>query len=283
MNGWRGRSPGRRSRGWSESLLLIATLGGLLALCGWVLAKWEGVVAAFIVALFLLAMLRLAPSNWVLSMFGARPVRRSDAPQFFADLDALARAAGIGEAPAVYAARHPLIVAATLAGSGTPAIVVGRKVPQVLTPRELRAVLAHEIAHIANRDLPLMQLGRALTAVTGAVSRFALTLLIIELAFGLLDHVALSWWELAALAFAPIAANLILLALSRSREFGADAAASRLTGDPMALASALVKLDRLHAGILQRTLPGFDVVRIPTWLRTHPSSEERIERLVGAR
>src|SRR5690606_23418900 len=55
MNGWRGRSPGRRSRGWSESLLLIATLGGLLALCGWVLAKWEGVVAAFIVALFLLA------------------------------------------------------------------------------------------------------------------------------------------------------------------------------------------------------------------------------------
>lgn len=283
MNAPRFARSGRHSRGRSESLLLVATLGALLALCGWVLAKWEGVVAAFMVALFLLATLRFAPANWVLSMFGARPVRRSDAPEFFADLDALARAAGIGAAPSVYASRNPLIVAATLAGAGAPAIVVGRKVPQVLTPRELRAVLAHEIAHIANGDLPLMQLGRALTAVTGSVSRFALMLLIIELALGLFDRIALSWWELAALALAPIAANLVLLALSRSREFGADAAASRLTGDPMALASALAKLDRLQAGILERTLPGFDVARIPTWLRTHPSSEERIERLLGAR
>lgn len=267
------------SRSLIEPLLLVAVLAGLLMLCGWLVARREGVVAAIAVTLFLVVALRFAPAEWVLSIFGATPIERDDAPELYAALDELCMRAGVDEAPALYAARNPLLLAATVAGADRAAIVVGRRVLRMLSVRELRAVLAHEIAHLAHRDLPLMQLGRALTIVIGSLSRFALMLILVELGLGLFDRMSLGWGDLTALAAAPIAANLVLLALSRNREFEADAAAGRLTGDPEALATALVKLERIEAGRLRKMLPRLAQRPVPSWLRTHPTSQERIARL----
>jgi heat shock protein HtpX len=263
----------------AEPALLVAILALLLALCGWILAEGEGVLASLAMTLVLVAALRLAPSSWVLSVFNAAPLRREEAPALFAAAGELCRRAGIEHAPRIFLARTPLLLAATLAGAGPPTIVLGRKVLRALTPRELRAVLAHEIAHLAHRDLALMQLGRALALVTGALARFALTLVLLQLVLGLVEGGGASGWELAALFLAPLAANLVLLALSRNREFDADAAACRLTGDPEALAAALLKLERIQAGLLRKSLPALARLPLPRWLRTHPSSAERIERL----
>jgi heat shock protein HtpX len=265
------------ARRFFEPLLLVAILAGLSAVCGWLVAGRAGILAAVAVTLFLVAALRFAPTGWVLSIFGTEPVRREEAPELVAALDELCARAGIGEVPTIYAARNPLLLAATIAGADRSAIVVSRKVLRTLTPRELRAVLAHEIAHLAHRDLPLMQLGRALAVVTGSLSRFALMLILLQVALGLFDRVIAGWWELATLVTAPIAANLVVLALSRNREFDADAAAARLTGDPEALATALDKLERMEARFLRRALPG--LAPLPRWLRTHPAPQERIARL----
>jgi heat shock protein HtpX len=102
-------------------------------------------------------------------------------------------------------------------------------------------------------------------------------LILLQVALGLFDRVIAGWWELATLVTAPIAANLVVLALSRNREFDADAAAARLTGDPEALATALDKLERMEALFLRRALPG--LAPLPRWLRTHPAPQERIARL----
>jgi heat shock protein HtpX len=263
----------------AEPVLLVAILVLLLALCGWIVAGGAGVLAALAMALVFVLTLRLAPAAWVLAVFDARPVRHEEAPALLAELAALCRRAGVERAPRLYLARTPLLLAATLAGAEEPAIVLGRRVLRALTPGEIRAVLAHEIAHLAHRDLAFMQLGRALTMVTGALARFALTLVLLQLALGALDRAAVTGWQLAALFAAPLMANLVLLALSRNREFDADAAACRLTGDPEALASALLKLERLEAGLLRRKLPQLARIALPRWLRTHPSSAERIARL----
>jgi heat shock protein HtpX len=263
----------------AEPILLIAILAGLLVLCGWIVAGRAGILAALAMTLFLVVTVRFAPSSWVLSVFDAQPVQRADAPALFAAVEDLCRRAGVADVPWIYAARTPLLLAATLAGAERPTIVVGRNVLRALTARELRAVLAHEVAHLAHRDLTVMQLGRALAMMTGALARFALTLVLLQLALGLLDRAVVTGWELAALFAAPLAANLVLLALSRNREFDADAAACRLTGDPEALATALLKLERIEAGLLRKALPQLGRIPVPRWLRTHPSSQERIERL----
>jgi heat shock protein HtpX len=142
-------------------------------------------------------------------------------------------------------------------------------------------VLAHEVAHVMNRDLWLMALADTVSRLTSLLSNLGLALLVLNLPLILAGRTVVPWTTVALLVFAPTAASLLQLALSRAREFDADLDGARLTGDPAGLASALAKLERRQGRFWEEViLPGRRMPD-PSLLRTHPPSRERVQRLLA--
>jgi heat shock protein HtpX len=140
-------------------------------------------------------------------------------------------------------------------------------------------VLAHEVAHIAHHDLRVMGLADYISRLTHLLAMTGQLMLLVMLPFVLAGSVGINLWGLVALAISPHLALLAQLGLSRTREFDADLAAARLTGDPAGLASALAKIEQVSRGWRSWLLPGWGNPD-PSWLRTHPATHERIARLV---
>jgi heat shock protein HtpX len=175
-------------------------------------------------------------------MTRARPVARAEAPLLYAQVEDLARRASV-PVPAVYVIDNPSPNAfATGRDPAHAALAVTTGLVDLLDQRELRGVLAHEFAHIRHRDILLTTVA---ATIAGAISALAH---IVQ--FGVLfgrhdeDERGGVLGALAMVIVAPLAAMLIQLAVSRSREYAADATGARLCGDPLALASALRKLER---------------------------------------
>ncbi len=165
------------------------------------------------------------------------------------------------------------------------AVAVTQGILPVLTPKELEGVLAHELSHVRNRDILISSVAATLGAVITFLARLAW---FIPLGGGDRDRNPLG--ELALLILGPIAALLIQLAVSRSREYGADATGARLTADPLALASALRKIEAYSRGTLPATTnPSTAHLFISNPFRggagmarlfsTHPPTAERVARL----
>lgn len=137
---------------------------------------------------------------------------------------------------------------ATGRNPGHAAVCVTDGILRLLTPRELRAVLAHEMSHVTNRDILLSSVAAGLAGIITSVAQFALFL-----PFGSdEDDAPNPLGALLMLILAPLAATLIQLSISRTREFEADAGGAQLSGDPLALASALQKIE---AGMRVDPLP----------------------------
>jgi len=226
----------------------------------------------------------------VLRMHHAREVTFADAPDLHAMVEELAAKAEIPK-PRVYVmpeAQPNAFATGRNPKHGVVAITEG--LVQLLDRRELRAVIAHELAHIKNRDI--------LVSSVAAAAATMITYVAQALSLGSLfggggqsddeDAGNASGGLLLALV-APLAATLIQLGISRSREYMADATGARLSGDPEALARALVKLERAATVLPAQTAPAtaslfivnpFGAVeRLARWFSTHPSTEERVERL----
>jgi heat shock protein HtpX len=149
-----------------------------------------------------------------------------------------------------------------------------------LNPRELAGVLAHEISHIRHRDLFVMSLADAFSRVTAFLGQAGQLLILLSLP-AWLAGMAFPWLGALVLLLAPVASALLQLALSRAREHDADVGAVQLTGDPMGLVSALVKLQEKQGRWLDKVLrPGRGDTQ-PALLRTHPHTQDRIARLRG--
>jgi heat shock protein HtpX len=186
--------------------------------------------------------------------------------------------AGLPRPPSLYWQPTAAVRAFSVGDATDPALALSEGALRVLPPRELRAVLAHEVAHLAAGDTRLLLLAETLGRVAQAVALVGL--LAALMAAVVAGEAALPAPALLALALTPLAARLLTLGLSRRREFAADAAAARLTGDPEGLARALATIERLA-----RRRWGHLHVRaaqsVPPALRTHPPTEERIARLLG--
>ena len=151
---------------------------------------------------------------------------------------------------------------------------------RALNRSEIAALLAHEISHIKNNDVRVMRIADMISRVTHFLSAIGQLLLLINLPLVFSGQGNISWLAIAILIFAPNIAALMQLGLSRAREYDADLGAAELTQNPRALASALQKIERLHAGFVQRIiLPGRKIPE-PSLLRTHPHTSDRIERLM---
>mgnify|MGYP001294712265 CR=1 FL=1 len=265
-----------------QSLLLIGGLIGLLALCVWVIFGPESIPWVLVGgALGLLLGPRASP-KWVLSMYGARRIEPRQSPELHSIVQELARRAGLSRAPELHYLPSATLNAFAVGSREDAAIAVSDGLLRRLDLRELAGVLAHEISHVRNNDLWVMGLADMVSRLTSLLSYLGMFLLFLALPM-LLTQGGGGHWLLAGLllTFAPTLGSLLQLALSRAREFEADLDGAGLTGDPRGLAAALTKLERWQGRFWEEILLPGRRMPVPSMLRTHPPTAERVRRLLS--
>lgn len=249
-----------------------------------------GMILAFVVALLLNGITFWFSDKIVLAMYRAQEVPQEKAPRLHEIVEELSREAGIPK-PKVYVIQSASPNAfATGRSPEHAAVAVTTGILKILDDGELKGVLAHELAHVTNRDILIASIVATVAA--------AITLLASIIKWGVLlggmggrsrDNEGGNPIALLALAIlAPIAAVVIQLWISRTREYAADAAGARLAQDPLLLASALGKLDRASRQLPMEAnqvtahmfiVKPFSGQGLMSIFSTHPPIEERIARL----
>ena len=269
-----------------KTILLLGALSALVVAAGGALGpQWLWGSLALAMGMNLFAW--FFSDRLVLRMSGAREVSREEAVDLHRMVEELSTKAGLPK-PRVFLVDAPYANAfATGRNPEKAAVAVTRGLLEILDPREVRGVLAHEIAHIANRDVLVATVAAGLaTAVTHLANVFAISGL-----FGARDgeEEGSGASGLLFALVAPFGAMLVQLGISRSREYLADQAGARLSGDPLALASALEKLQRgaeeapaqaePAAASLYIVNPFGALGGLTRLFSTHPPAEERVRRL----
>lgn len=266
---------------WSNRLqtaLLIVALVGVTALAGYLLVGREGVwmaLAACAVAL----LIEPATARLTLRLYQARPIHPNAAPGLWRLIDEIARRAELPAAPELYYVPSPIINAFAVGNRRHAAIALTHGLLEQLPPREVAGVLAHETAHIAHGDLRVMGLADYVSRLTSMFALLGQFLLLFSVPALVSGEATVNWAGLLLLIFSPHLAVLSQLGLSRVREFDADLTAAALTGDPRGLASALARIEGRSGSWRNILMPGWGNPE-PSWLRTHPATEERIRRLL---
>jgi heat shock protein HtpX len=251
----------------------------LLALIGLAIAGTTGLWWAIVVGLFFLLFGRQVSPQWVLRSQRARPLTPYEAPDLYQLIELLARRAGLRAAPRLYYIPQDVPNAFTV-GRGQEAVLgITAGLLQRLDRRELTAVLAHELSHIQHNDMRVLTFAGFIHRMTTLFSGIGQFLLFVNFPLLLMGRATISWSAILLMIAAPTLSGLLHLALSRTREFKADLGAVKLTGDPAGLAFALRKLEQFQSSWLRLLLPG---QRLPesAVLRTHPHTQERVERLL---
>jgi heat shock protein HtpX len=271
----------RRQRSRFHSGLLLLAMAALLAYCGWIVADWQGILWSLLASTAMLVMLRRMPPDVFLQALNAHALGRWEAPALYQILEDLCRIAGVEASPLLCRVFGPAPVAFTIGGGNAATIVLSQSLLQTMNTREMRGILAHEIIHLRNGDLALMQLAVVVGRLTRVLSQIALLLVLLGLMLRAVSARAFPLLPLVVLAAAPLGVNLLQLALSREREAEADLEAAELTGDPYGLASALIKMRNQEQALLRNWYPGMIPLRVPALLRDHPPTQERIRRLLA--
>jgi heat shock protein HtpX len=272
-----------RLRNIAQSFALVGGIGIITALSAYTLFGQAGVVWALIfVGVFSLIGPRIAPDA-IMRMFNARPI----APYGGADIVRLAQAlsqrAGLKTLPRLYLIPSQTMNAFAVGTPSRCSLGVTEGLLRRLEFRELAGVLAHEITHVRNNDIWVMSLADILSRFTRSMSLFAIFLFFLSVPATIFTGKPAPWLAIALLYFAPTLSSLLQLALSRSREFDADLGGASLTGDPEGLALALSKLERYQGRLWEDIFAPGRRIPLPSVLRTHPQTSERIARLMALR
>ena len=262
-----------------RTVVLLATISGLLIAVGAAVGGVGGVIIAAAIAVAMNFGSYWFSADIVLRSSGAHEIEREQDPRLFAMIEEVANRIDM-PMPRVYVMDTPQPNAfATGRNPKHAAVAVTTGIRQMLTDRELRGVLGHEMAHVKNRDILTSSIVATVASAISMLSFFALW-------FGGRRDNGIA--ALVAALVAPIAAAIIQAAISRSREFQADLDGARAVGDPEALASALAKIE---AGVqrVPRAVPEatahlyiaspFGGIKARQLFSTHPPTDERIERL----
>jgi heat shock protein HtpX len=195
----------------------------------------------------MLVVLRRMPPGIFLQALNARAMTRWEAPAIIGSVTNCAKQSVLELPPLLSRVRGQVPAAFTIDGGATAIIVLSQSLIEIMSAREIRAILPHEIIHLRNGDLALMQLAVAVARLTRVLSQAASLLVFLSLMLRAVSAVAFPLLPLLVLAVAPLGVNLLQLALSREREAEADLEAAELTGDPYGLASALIKMRNCSA------------------------------------
>lgn len=270
-----------------KTLLLMAGLSAVLIVMGSALGGRQGIVIALVLAVIMNIGSFWFSDKIVLSMYRAQELSPEDAPMVHQIVEELAGRAGVPKPRLFIVPQEAPNAFATGRDPEHGVIAVTDGIMRLLPPEQLRGVLAHEMAHIAHRDILIQTvagvLGSAITAIANMLQ--------ISMIFGGSRDEDGNSNPLAAIAMmilGPLAATLIQMAISRRREYMADAAGAEYCGDPLALAGALNNLDAYSRHIAMQANPATENMFIVSPLSgdtmrrmfsTHPPMEERIANL----
>lgn len=265
-------------------ILLLASLSGLLLVVGYFIARGRGVLIAMVIALVMNFGGYWYSDRIVLRMYDARPATRAEAPVLHDIVEALSAKAKIPTPKVYLISKENPNAFATGRNEDHAAVAFTTGILRILNRDELEGVVAHELSHIKNKDILISTMTATIATAVVLLSRWAMFFGSGE------DGNAIS--TIAVAIIAPIAATLIQMAISRSREYDADDGGARVSGKPEALASALAKLSKAatrrpmdanpstaHMFIVN-PLSGGTIMNL---FSTHPPLEKRIERLMKMR
>jgi heat shock protein HtpX len=269
----------------ARTALLLAALTGLFLAIGYLLAGEGGLLIAFLIALAMNGWAYWNSDQAVLRMHNARPVTRASAPELVGLVEQLAQRAGL-PMPKVYVLETSQPNAfATGRNPENSAVAVTRGLLQACDGEELAGVIAHELGHIKNRDTLTMTITATLAGAIGFLSQFAFF-------FGRDSRNPLgALGTILVMILAPLAAMLVQMAISRTREYSADRAGAEISGHPLWLARALQKIEQLAGGVLNEPaernpasahlfiVNPLHMGGVDNLFRTHPSTAERVRRL----
>jgi heat shock protein HtpX len=272
-----------------KTAVLMAAITALFMAIGSLLGGRQGMMIALVVALGMNFFSYWFSDALVLKMYNAKQVDETSAPQFYRMIQQLAANAQL-PMPKVYLIEEDAPNAfATGRNPEHAAVAATTGILRVLTERELRGVMAHELAHVRHRDILISTVSATMAGAISMLANFAMF-------FGGRDSEGRSTNPIVGILvmiLAPIAASLIQMAISRAREFEADRGGAEISGDPRALASALQKIHNAAQGIPLETAerhPETAQMMIMNPLSggglrgmfsTHPSTEERVTRLLA--
>ena len=272
---------------WLKTTVLMAAIVALFGAIGGYLGGANGMIMALIFGGAMNFFAYWFSDKMVLRMYNAQEVDETSAPQFYAMVRELAQRAGL-PMPRVYLIDEAQPNAfATGRNPENAAVAATTGILNLLSAREIRGVMAHELAHVQHRDILISTISATMAGAISALANFAMF-------FGGRDSEGRPANPVASILvalLAPLAASLIQLAFSRAREYEADRGGAEICGDPNALADALTKIDRYARGIpmqvaeehpataqmmIMNPLSGGGIAGL---FSTHPATEERVARL----
>ena len=272
---------------WLKTSILMAGIMALFGVIGSLIGGASGMVMALLFGGAMNIFAYWFSDSMVLKMYNAQEVDEASAPQFYSMVRELAQRAGM-PMPRVYLIDEAQPNAfATGRNPEHAAVAATTGILHLLSAREIRGVMAHELAHVQHRDILISTISATMAGAISALANFAMF-------FGGRDSEGRPSNPIAGIAvalLAPIAASLIQMAISRAREYEADRGGAELCGDPDALADALTKIDAYARGIpmpvaeahpataqmmIMNPLSGGSIAGL---FSTHPPTEERVARL----
>ncbi len=272
-----------------KTAVLMAAITALFMAIGGMIGGRTGMMLALVVALGMNFFSYWFSDKMVLKMYNAREVDETSAPRFYGMVRELAQRANM-PMPKVYLIDEAQPNAfATGRSPEHAAVAATTGIINILTERELRGVMAHELAHVKHRDILISTISATMAGAISMLANFAAF-------FGGRDEEGRHANPIAGIAIAilaPLAASVIQMAISRAREFEADRGGAEISGDPRALASALDKIHKYAQGIpfntaemhpetaqmmIMNPLAGNGLRNL---FSTHPATEERIARLMA--
>lgn len=263
-----------------QTVVLLSAMAALFGVLGWMVFGLIGIILALIaVGILLLTTPKLTPPV-ILHMYGARSLSPMETPGLYRIVAELSNRAGLADEPKLYYVPSSVMNAFSVGTKTNSAIALSDGLIRYLTTRELAGVLAHEISHIRNNDLKLHTYADMMSRITSLFSFFGQFLLLLYIPMFFFSGARIPLFFILLLVFAPTLSVLLQLALSRTREFVADATAVHLSRDPKGLASALVKMDNHEKNIWDSFMLRGRNDPHPSILRTHPHTRDRIERLM---
>lgn len=273
---------------WLKTTVLMAAIIALFGMIGALIGGKGGMLLALLFGGAMNLFAYWNSDKMVLRMYNAQPVDQYSAPEFYGLVAELAQRAGL-PMPQVYVIHEDQPNAfATGRDPEHAAVAATTGIIRMLDARELRGVMAHELAHVQHRDILISTISATMAGAISALANFAMF-------FGGRDENGEPVNPLARILvalLAPVAAALIQMAISRAREFEADRGGAIISGDPLALASALRKIEYYAQGLpfaaaeahpetaqMMIVNPLAGGSGIADLFRTHPRTEERIARL----
>ncbi|WP_457328604.1 zinc metalloprotease HtpX [Rhizobacter sp. P5_C2] len=274
-----------------KTAVLMAAITALFMAIGAMIGGRAGMMIALVVAVGMNFFSYWFSDKMVLRMYNAQEVDETSSPQFYRMVRELAQRAQL-PMPRVYLINEDAPNAfATGRNPEHAAVAATTGILRVLSERELRGVMAHELAHVRHRDILISTVSATMAGAISMLANFAMF-------FGGRDSEGRPHNPIVGLLMmllAPLAASLIQMAISRAREFEADRGGAEISGDPQALASALQKIHRYAQGtpleaaerhpetaqmMIMNPLSGGGLRGL---FSTHPSTEERVARLMAMR